>query len=209
MPLICPTVTPDNTPASFDIQLKRIVPFSRRIHLDLMDGEFASPKSIGLHELYWPDDVRIDLHIMYRYPSRYLKTLCQLQPFSVIVHAESDGDFMALADTLHRYNIGVGVALLPETPVEAIAPALEVIDHVLIFSGKLGHYGGIADLRLLTKAKQLLAVKPDLEIGWDGGINASNVRQLVAGGVDVLNVGGFIQHAVDPEQAYTTLERLL
>ena len=209
MPLVCPTVTPDNTPASFDIQLKRILPFARRVHLDLMDGEFANPKSIGLHELYWPDDLRVDLHIMYQHPSRYLKTLCSLQPFSVIVHAESDGDFMAFANTLHEYGIGVGVALLPETSVEAIVPALEMIDHVLIFSGRLGHYGGIADMRLLQKAKQALALKPDLEIGWDGGINASNVRQLTAGGVDVLNVGGFIQHAVDPERAYSQLATLI
>lgn len=209
MPLICPTVTPDNTSASFDIQLKRILPFARRIHLDLMDGEFAHPKSIGLHELYWPDGVRVDLHIMYQRPSRYLKTLCSLQPFSVIVHAESDGDFMGMANTLHECGIGVGVALLPETPAEAIAPALEVIDHVLIFSGRLGHYGGIADMRLLSKARQLLTLKPDLEIGWDGGINASNVHQLVAGGVDVLNVGGYIQHAVDPAKAYATLDSLL
>lgn len=209
MPLICPTVTPDNTPASFDIQLRRILPFARRVHLDLMDGEFAHPKSIGLHEIHWPDDVRVDLHIMYQQPWRYLKTLCALRPYSVIVHAESDGDFMALADTLHQYGIGVGVALLPQTPVDAIAPALGAIDHVLIFSGRLGHYGGIADLKLLTKAQHLLALKPDLEIGWDGGINASNVRQLVTGGVDVLNVGGYIQHAIDPAHAYATLESLL
>lgn len=209
MPLICPTVTPDNTPASFDIQLRRILPFAPRVHLDLMDGEFAHPKSIGLHELYWPDGLRVDLHIMYLQPWRYLKTLCALRPYSVIVHAESDGDFMTFANTLHQYGIGVGVALLPQTPVDAIAPALDVIDHVLIFSGRLGHYGGIADLKLLGKAQQLLALKPNLEIGWDGGINASNVRQLVAGGVDVLNVGGYIQHAIDPAKAYATLESLL
>jgi ribulose-phosphate 3-epimerase len=209
MPLVCPTVTPDNTPASFDIQLRRILPFARRVHLDLMDGEFASPKSVNLHEIYWPDDLRVDLHIMYQQPWRYLKTICSLQPFSVIVHAESEGDFMMFADTLHQYGIGVGVALLPQTPVEAIAPALSVVDHVLIFSGRLGHYGGVADMRLLVKARQLLALKPDLEIGWDGGINSSNVRQLAAGGVDVLNVGGFIQHAVNPQQAYATLESLL
>ena len=38
------------------------------------------------------------------------------------------------------------MALLPTTPVSAITPALHMIDHVLIFSGDLGHYGGQADL---------------------------------------------------------------
>ena len=32
----------------------------------------------------------------------------------------------------------------------------------------------------------------DLEFGWDGGITDQNVAVLVNGGVDVLNVGGFI-----------------
>ena len=43
-------------------------------------------------------------------------------------------------------------------------------------------------------------------IGWDGGINADNVVELVRAGVEVLNVGGFIQHSSDPGAAYAKLE---
>jgi pentose-5-phosphate-3-epimerase len=46
-----------------------------------------------------------------------------------------------------------------------------------------------------------------LEIGWDGGINNQNAHVLAAGGVDVLNTGGFIQHASDAEHAYRTLQQ--
>jgi 3-keto-L-gulonate-6-phosphate decarboxylase len=51
-------------------------------------------------------------------------------------------------------------------------------------------------------------LKPSLEIGWDGGVNTSNVQQFINGGVDVLNVGGFIQHAHNPQAAYLELEHL-
>jgi pentose-5-phosphate-3-epimerase len=47
-----------------------------------------------------------------------------------------------------------------------------------------------------------------LEIGWDGGINDRNISQLVFGGVDVLNVGGYIQNANNPERAYNSLFRI-
>jgi pentose-5-phosphate-3-epimerase len=116
---------------------------------------------------------------------------------------------MAMADKLHSSGIEIGAALLPPTPASNIVPALGVIDHVLIFSGNLGHQGGsVADLGLLAKAMELRQHKPELEIGWDGGVSADNVRQLSAAGVDVINVGGFIQYAVDPASAYATLEAL-
>jgi ribulose-phosphate 3-epimerase len=50
--------------------------------------------------------------------------------------------------------------------------------------------------------------KPDLEVGWDGGINDQNVAELINGGVDVLNVGGYIQRAEDPARAFAALQRI-
>jgi ribulose-phosphate 3-epimerase len=142
---------------------------------------------------------------MFQDPFAHAELFRALGPQLVIVHAEAEGDFMTFARTLHRHGMESGVALLPQTPIETITPALEVIDHVLIFSGDLGHFGGTADLRLLEKVRRLRQLKPTLEIGWDGGINDQNVRALAEGGVDVLNVGGFIQRAEVPEGAYQTL----
>ena len=44
------------------------------------------------------------------------------------------------------------------------------------------------------------------EIGWDGGITADNAAVLVTAGVRVLNVGGYIQKADDPQAAYAKLK---
>jgi ribulose-phosphate 3-epimerase len=75
---------------------------------------------------------------------------------------------------------------------------------VLIFSGKLGHFGGHADLDLLDKVRQLKEIKPTLEIGWDGGVNDQNAAELAHGGIDVLNAGGYL-HGKDPAAAYAKL----
>ena len=90
-----------------------------------------------------------------------------------------------------------------------ILSSLEKIDHVLIFSGDLGHFGGKADLTLLNKVKYLKDKKPSLEIGWDGGINDQNAQNLLDGGVDVLNVGGYIQRSGDPAHAYAILKGII
>jgi pentose-5-phosphate-3-epimerase len=61
---------------------------------------------------------------------------------------------------------------------------------------------------LLNKAEELKRHRPQLEIGWDGGVNERNISRLAFSGVDVFNVGGYIQNAEDPERAYKALSRI-
>jgi ribulose-phosphate 3-epimerase len=203
---IAPSVTARDI-NEYKHQMNRIAPFATRIHIDVADGIFTPVKLLSVSDVWWPGGVRADLHVMYQNPFAHYKTYLSLAPQMVIVHAEADGQFVSFAELLHRHGIEVGVALKPETPVALIRPALPWIDHVLIFSGNLGHFGGSADLKLVDKAVLLRKLKPQLEIGWDGGINNNNAKSLAAGGIDVLNVGGYIQHAGDPRLAYGTLAR--
>jgi len=195
------------TPEEYQRQMSRISQFATRVHIDLADGRFASTKTIPIDQIWWPGGVRADLHVMYQRPFEHYKTFLSLAPQMVIVHAESDGNFLPFAELMHRHGIEIGVALKAQTPVELIRPALDWIDYVLVFSGDLGHFGGQADLSLLSKVELLKKLKPQLEVGWDGGINNTNAHALARGGVDVLNVGGFIQHASDPRLAYGMLAR--
>lgn len=203
---ICPTIT-RKTAQEYQDQIERVAHFARRIHIDVADGALAPNELLPIDQVWWPGGMRADLHVMYRYPLKYLQTLIALGPQLVILHAEAEGSFQECADILHRHGIEAGIALLPNTPVETIEPGLDFIDHVLIFSGNLGHQGGShADLNLLNKVKQLKTLKPTLEIGWDGGINDQNAKQLARAGVEVLNAGGFIQSAPNPAAAYAKLE---
>lgn len=203
--IICPTVTA-RTPEEYRDQMERLASFVRRVHIDLADGLFTHVKLTPIGDVWWPSGVEADIHVMYKEPFKHAKELLRLKPQLIVVHAEADGDFVQFADMAHEAGVEVGVALKPETPAQLIEPALDFIDHVLIFSGHLGHFGGQADTHLLTKVLYLKHIKPGLEIGWDGGINNKNAAILAAGGVDVLNTGGFIQHAADPKAAYEMLE---
>lgn len=204
--IVCPTVTARNA-HEYREQMERVAPFATRLHIDVADGVFTPVKLSSLKEVWWPHGVRADMHIMFQKPFEHVKEYLRLSPKLVIVHAEAEGDFGAFAGTLHHHGIKVGVALKPETQVDVILPALDLIDHVLIFSGNLGHFGGQANTHLLTKVLRLRQLKPHLEIGWDGGINDKNANVLAASGVNVLNTGGFIHHAADPRRAYEVLVR--
>jgi ribulose-phosphate 3-epimerase len=206
MTTICPTITAQEA-HGYRGQVERIEPFAVRWHIDIADGEFAPVRLIDLDKLWWPGNVQVDLHVMYKRPMEHLELFIVQHPRLIIVHAECEGDFETWSKTLRRHGIEVGVALLPDTPVSLIAGALDMIDHVLVFSGNLGHQGGsTADLTLLHKVQELRNLKTTLEIGWDGGVNDTNAAEIAAAGVDVLNVGGFIHTAHNPEAAYATLE---
>lgn len=204
MSCICPTVTPYDLHA-YREQLEKIEPFADRIHLDFMDGDFAPSVSPDLSQIWMPENKTVDIHIMYRNPERYMSRLKELRPHMVIVHAESNCDIPKFAADLREAGIKTGVAVLQGTKITDIAYLLPHVQHLLIFSGNLGHFGGVADMELTSKIREAKSVQSQLEIGWDGGINIDNVKELAESGVDVLNVGGAIQKAESPQGAYATM----
>lgn len=204
MSVVCPTVLATNE-EEYAVQMNRAAAFAPRIQIDLMDGDFAQPKSIELEKIWWPEDVTADIHIMYRTPGDYIDKLIELDPSLVIIHAEASVDHKAFAQKLHTEAISAGLCLLADTPISKVKDIIDEFDHILIFGGTLGSFGGNADLAQLEKAKQAIELKPTLEIGWDGGVNDAIAKQLADGGIDVLNAGGFIQKAEDPKAAYEKL----
>lgn len=207
--IICPCVTPSTPdPHVYREQIER-VSFALRVQIDLMDGEFAPHKNLNPIQVWWPDNILADIHLMYRRPSEHLETLISLSPNLILLHAEAEGDVTGYIEHIRKFGLKAGVALLADTSIESAYGAIEVSDHVLLFSGKLGEFGGDADMSLLEKIPQIRAIRPDIEIGWDGGANMENVHALANAGVDIINVGGAIQRAPDPRKAYEELVRQL
>lgn len=203
--VICPTVTAYNL-HQYRAQIERIQPFAERIHIDLMDGEFAPSKSPGLEHVWWPHELVADIHLMYQNPMDELDWLIRLKPHMVVIHNEAHVHHMDFAAQLHKHDIKVGLAILRDTPIEYAYQIMHSFDHVLIFSGNLGEHGGTADLGLLDKVRKVRDHHPEVEIAWDGGINDQNAKALVEAGVSVLNTGGYIQKADDPNAAYAKLK---
>ncbi|NBU33567.1 hypothetical protein EBS40_02970 [bacterium] len=204
---ICPTVTA-YSPEEYKQQIELVSSLSKRIHIDYMDGMFAPTVSQTIHESWWPKHVKADLHIMYKYPMKVIDDVLDHHPHLVIVHAESD-HVSSFVHDLHEHRIKVGIALLPDTPAEVAHHFIKVIDHVLIFSGNLGHHGGHADLALLEKVALIKQMRPDIEIGWDGGIDEQNIIALKEAGVSVFNVGSAIHNADNPHDTYQRMQELI
>lgn len=205
---ICPTVTAFDS-HEYRAQIELLETFAKRIHIDLMDGEFAPTKSPGLETIWWPDGILADIHLMYQEPEPHIHVLTNLKPHLVIIQAEAKADHIQVADLLHAAGIKAGLALLQDTSAASVDGLLGSFDHVMIFSGNLGRHGGSkVDFDLLSKVREIRERYPDIEIAWDGGVNADNIKRLALGGVEVFGVGGFIHNAPDPKAAYEQLSKL-
>lgn len=206
--VICPTITAYDLD-EYKRQVDAVKGFAKRVHIDLMDGEFAPTQSPYLMDIWWPHELQADIHLMYQRPMEWVDELVRLKPRMVIIHNEVTVHHMHFSAELHKHDIKTGLAILAETPIDWAAQIMHSFDQVLIFSGNLGYHGGEANLNLLEKVRFVREHHPDAEIAWDGGINEHNAKQLVEAGVRVLNVGGYIQKAADPEHAYAKLVKIL
>lgn len=184
---------------------EKIGGFARRVHVDITDGEFAPTFLLTENQLYWPETWDVDVHAMVARPSEHMAAILQLKPALVIFHAEVTEDLLPLFAQLKEAGVRTGVALLKTTVPVKVEPIIKAADHVMIFSGELGYHGGTASMMQLEKVRLVKKIKPEVEIGWDGGVNLENAYTLSQGGVDVLNTGGTLANAENPTETYNQL----
>jgi len=201
---IAPCITAESD-EQYKEYAQKINPFAKRVHVDTSDGEFAPTFLVAPDKLWWPQEWTVDIHAMVARPSEHVQALIALKPHMIIFHVEVQEDLLPILQLIKQNDIKAGIALQRPTVPYSVGSLIEAADHVMIFSGDLGHYGGTASLMQLEKVRLIRAIKRDVEIGWDGGVNVENAFSLSQGGVNVLNVGSTLANATDPTSTYATL----
>ena len=201
---IVPSILTDNK-QDYRAQIERINAFTRRVQIDVTDGVFAPTTTLDITNIWWSKNWTADLHLMATNPSQFLDTILKLSPSLCILHAEASEDLLPIFQTLKEADIKTGLALVPTTFPGNVKHYIDVVDHVLVFAGQIGVQGAQADLMQMEKIALIRNMKPELEIGWDGGANLSNVRALAHADLDVINVGSAISQAENPAQTFEDL----
>lgn len=194
-----------NDKTEFKRQIDQVSQFARRVHLDISDGAFAPSYTLGLSDIWWPEEWKADLHIMAAYPSKMLDTIIKLKPSLCILHAEASENLTPVYNALKDAGIRTGLALLPATYPGLAKMYIDMVDHVMIFAGQLGVQGSPADMMQMEKIAIVRSMKPDLEIGWDGGANLTTMRALAHADLDIVNVGSALSKAENPTEVYKQL----
>jgi ribulose-phosphate 3-epimerase len=194
-------------PADFTAKFNRVKGFARRLHVDIADQAFTGTRTINLAQLQLPQ-LPCDLHLMLQTPQDHLETVISLHPHLAIIHFEADGNKAALFKSWAAAGIKTGLALLPKTPVATAAALIKAADHVMVFTGHLGFYGGLMQVGVLPKIKEVKHLNPKAEVSVDGGVNGETARLALQAGADVLISGAFIVSATEPLTAFNALSAL-
>jgi ribulose-phosphate 3-epimerase len=176
------------------------------IHVDVMDGRFVPPITIGdcvVRDLRKVTALPLDVHLM------VLEGFVRGGADYVTVHVEAIRHLDRTLQQIRSLGARSGVSINPATPVESIEWVLEKADLALIMSVNPG-YGGQSFidycLRKIERLRKLIdrAGLPTL-IEVDGGVKADNIASVVAAGADVLVAGSAVFAAGDYAQAIRDL----
>ncbi len=165
-------------------------------HLDVMDGNFVPNLSYGpmvIERLRQLTDTPFDAHLMISNPARYLDEYVKAGCEAITFHLEAVPEPTELLRAIRQQDVVSGLAINPDTPIEAAEPFLEDCDLLLIMSVNPG-FGGqkfIADvLPKMQRAREVAGER--LLISVDGGVAEGTIGQCASAGAEIFVAGSSI-----------------
>ncbi|XCP86606.1 ribulose-phosphate 3-epimerase [Roseburia hominis] len=172
---------------------------AKYLHFDVMDGVFVPSISFGmpvLKSIKKATGQVMDTHLMITEPIRYIKEFAEAGADLITIHYEACEDVRAALEQIRACHVKTGISICPETPVSVLEEYLEEVDMILVMTVHPG-FGGqklipetldkVRELRKLLSEKGL-----ETDIQVDGGIYASNVREALDAGANVIVAGSAV-----------------
>ena len=186
------------------------------IHVDVMDGHFVPPITIGpLIVAALADQVHdaggvLDVHLMIENPDRHVDAFTAAGADAVSFHVEATPHVNRVASQIREGGALAGIVLNPGTPVEAIAAAVPAVDYALCMSVNPG-WGGQPfipeSIERLAAMRELLPEGAALMV--DGGVSAATAAEVVEAGANLLVAGSAVFGAGDTTAAFKAIAELL
>jgi len=193
-------------------EIRSVEPYSRYLHLDVMDGHYVSNITIGMpviKALRKHTDMIFDCHLMISNPEKYVKSFADVGCDYITFHIECSGDPKALCEEIRKIGKKAGIAIHPDTPVENIYPYLPYADLVLVMSVRPGFgsqsYMDGATERISSVRAELDRIGSDAILSVDGGINVNTAKEAYDAGARLLVAGSAVFGAEDPGKAVRDL----
>jgi len=166
------------------------------LHIDVMDGIFVPNISFGavvMKSIRPYSKQFFDVHLMIVNPERYIPDFIKAGADGITIHAEATENIEQCIEMIHNAGLKAGIAINPETDLDAITPYLEKIDMALVMSVHPGHGGQsyISDVNYKIEELRKKMGK-DFHIQVDGGINIKNINEVYNLGADVLVAGSAV-----------------
>jgi ribulose-phosphate 3-epimerase len=182
---------------------------ARAVHVDVMDGHFVPPITIGpvvvesVREQVHGAGGMLDCHLMVERPESQVDQFVEAGADSITVQLESTPNVHYALKQIRDAGCLAGLAINPGTPADAVAELVDSIDLVLCMTVNPG-WGGQKFIESSTdKVRRLRTLVGDeLPIQVDGGISAETVRSVADAGATLFVAGSAIFGKPDAGVAY-------
>jgi ribulose-phosphate 3-epimerase len=182
---------------------------ARVIHVDVMDGHFVPPITIGpLIASAIADDVHsaggvLDVHLMIERPSEQVDFFAAAGADCITIHLEADPHAHRTLAAIRDTGRLAGLAINPGTPASAVSDLAGECDLLLAMSVNPG-WGGQS---FIASSPEKLEGLRDLAgdgcaIEVDGGVDTETAPMCVRAGAGLLVAGSAVFGAEDPAAAY-------
>ena len=185
---------------------------ARAIHVDVMDGHFVPPITIGtviveaLRDQVHEAGGILDCHLMIERPERQVAEFAKAGADSITIQYEATPNVHYVLMQIREHGCLAGLAINPGTPPEAVSEVVDVMDFVLCMTVNPGWGGQSFIERSPEKVRQLRkVVGPDVPIQVDGGISVETAPAVKREGASLFVAGSHIFSAADPGAAYRDL----
>ena len=189
---------------------------ARVIHVDVMDGHFVPPISIGalivdaLNEQVHDAGGWLDVHLMIERPERSVADYAKAGADSISVHVEATPHIHYALRAVRELGCQAGLVLNPGTPVSAVQGLEDAFDLLLCMTVNPG-WGGQPYIEASNaKIAALRECLPDgtpLEI--DGGVDAESAGPAAEAGANLFVAGSSLFGKPDPGEAYKELAAIV
>jgi ribulose-phosphate 3-epimerase len=185
---------------------------ARVIHVDVMDGHFVPPISIGagvtasLRDQVHGAGGVLDVHLMVERPERHVADFVAAGADSIAIHWEATPNVHYALKAIREAGCSAGLAINPATSPQAVSGLAGAYDHLLCMTVNPG-WGGQSYIESSTaKVGLLRELLPDgMPIEVDGGIGAETARRCAEAGATLFVAGSSVFGAPDPAAAYAEI----
>ena len=167
-----------------------------RIHVDVMDGHFVPNIAVGapiVKSLRRVTQLPMETHLMISDPDSFLDKFAEAGSTSFLVHWEGNNNLHRTVQRIKALGKRAGVAINPATPAAVLEEILPEIDQVLVMTVNPGfghqHFLQSTLPKIRRVAQMIERIRPDCELGVDGGIEEATAPMAVAAGANVLVAG--------------------
>ena len=167
------------------------------LHVDVMDAHFVPNLTFGpdfIKAMHAATDMPLDIHLMVTDPELVMSRFELREGDSLTVHVELDRSFEELSAAVRSKGCRFGLAVNPDTPVEALEKHIGLFDSVTLMLVYPGYAGaklveGILDKVAVTRKWLDAKGFHDVIISVDGSVSAERAAIMAGMGAQVF-VGG-------------------